>query len=53
MVQPCLWGTSPPQVDLPALTHGAGLLLSHRRVSLGQRDCLAAARDFAFSLFAF
>ena len=43
------WERYNPACEVLALQHGAWLLLNHPRVVLlGQRDCLATARDFAF-----
>ena len=47
MVQPHLQGTSPPQVDLPALTLSTRLVPRHSSASLGWRDHLVAAEDFS------
>jgi len=44
---PHLWGTSPPQVDLPALAHSTWLVPRHPSVSV---TVLTAARDFNFAL---
>jgi len=48
MVQPHLRGS--PQVDLPALTLIARVVPRHSSASLGWRDRLVAAEDFAFAL---
>ena len=50
MVQPYLWGTSLPQVDLLVLALSTLVGPRHPSASLGQHDSLVAARDFSLLL---